>query len=226
VSGEAPSGPRGLFVLAVRSVLARAPNWPGALGHVFREATPPACTLNLHINTCMLRFECVEAVGGQGGTVGHGDRAGLGCVGRSAQLVGMGADAGGGPGDPAAGGVNVLRLPSPVHPPGALSPPTVPLPAGGREREGRASEWGKGGGVRGSGRAGAGTQGRAQERAWVEGGSSAAAGAGFGRGHGDGASLAHAASASSTMVVLLPLHFRPELEMHFLPTPFDAAIFA
>ena len=119
-----------------------------------------------------------------------------------AQLVGMGADAGGGPGDPAAGGVNVLRLPSPVHPPGALSPPTVPLPPGGREREGRASEWGKGGGVRGSGRAGAGTQGRAQERAWVEGGSSAAAGAGFGRGHGDGASLAHAASASSTMVVL------------------------
>ena len=69
VSGEAPSGPRGLFVLAVRPALARAPNWPGALGHVFREATPPACTLNLHINTYMLRFECVEAVGGQGGTV-------------------------------------------------------------------------------------------------------------------------------------------------------------
>ena len=33
------------------------------------EATPTACTLNLHINTSMLRFECVEAVGGQGGTV-------------------------------------------------------------------------------------------------------------------------------------------------------------
>ena len=69
VSGEAPSGPRGLFVLAVRPALARAPNWPGALAPVVREATPPACTLNLHINTYMLRFECVEAVGGQGGTV-------------------------------------------------------------------------------------------------------------------------------------------------------------
>ena len=33
------------------------------------EATPTACTLNLHINTYMLRFGCVEAVGGQGGTV-------------------------------------------------------------------------------------------------------------------------------------------------------------
>ncbi len=82
MSGEAPSGPRGLFVLAVRPALERAPNWPGALAPVVREATPPACTLNLHINTYMLRFECVEAVGGQGGTVGHGDRAGLGCVGR------------------------------------------------------------------------------------------------------------------------------------------------
>ena len=69
VSGEAPSGPRGLFVLAVRPALARSTNWPGALAPVVREATPPACTLNLHINTYMLRFECVEAVGGQGGTV-------------------------------------------------------------------------------------------------------------------------------------------------------------
>ena len=69
MSGEAPKRTRGLFVLAVRSVLARAPNWPGALGHVFREATPPAYTLNLHINAYMLRFGCVEAVGGQCGTV-------------------------------------------------------------------------------------------------------------------------------------------------------------
>jgi hypothetical protein len=69
VSGEAPKRTRVFFVLAVRPVLARAPNWPGALGHVFREATPTACTLNLHINTYMLRFGCVEAVGGQGGTV-------------------------------------------------------------------------------------------------------------------------------------------------------------
>ena len=55
--------------MAVRSVLARAPNWPGALGPVVREATPPAYTLNLHINAYMLRFGCVEAMGGQGGTV-------------------------------------------------------------------------------------------------------------------------------------------------------------
>ena len=94
MSGEAPKRTRGQFVLAARrSVLARAPNWPGALGHVFREATPPACTLNLHINTCMLRFGRSEAVGGQGGTVGHGDRAGLGCVGRCDHRVSSNFDA-------------------------------------------------------------------------------------------------------------------------------------
>ncbi len=69
MSDEAPKRTRVLFVLAVRLELARAPNWPGALAPVVREATPPACTLNLHINTYMLRFGCVEAVGGQGGTV-------------------------------------------------------------------------------------------------------------------------------------------------------------
>ncbi len=83
MSGEAPKRTRGLFVLAVRSVLARAPNWQGALGHVFREATPPACTLNLHINAYMLRFGCVEAVGGQCGTV-----AGIG-IARDLDVLGV-----------------------------------------------------------------------------------------------------------------------------------------
>jgi hypothetical protein len=44
-----PSGPGFFCVLEVRPALAREPNWPGALGHVFREATPPACTLNLSV---------------------------------------------------------------------------------------------------------------------------------------------------------------------------------
>ncbi len=81
MSGEAPKRTKGIFVLAVRLELARAPNWPGALAPVVREATPPACTLNLHINTYMLRFGCVEAVGGQGGTVAGKARAGLDVLG-------------------------------------------------------------------------------------------------------------------------------------------------